>query len=58
MVDRPSNAFQMIKDVDCEKKIYEKVMYKEAAFLEDKILNTNFLLKQSTEQSQSTSDKG
>ena len=38
MMDRPSNAFVMIKDNEIEKNIYEQVLNKEFAHLDDKIL--------------------
>ena len=40
MTDRPSNAFVLIKDNDVEKNIFEQVMNKEFALLDDKILNS------------------
>ena len=40
MTDRPSNAFVLIKDNDIEKNIFEQVLNKEFALLDDKILNS------------------
>jgi len=39
MVDKPSNAFLMLKDHDIEKNIFEKVFNKEFANLNDRVLN-------------------
>ena len=40
MIDRPSNAFQLIKDESIERNIFEKVFNKENANLDDKITNS------------------
>ena len=39
MVDKPSNAFLMIKEQDVEKNIFEKVHNKEHANLDERIIN-------------------
>ena len=40
MTDRPSNAFVLIKDGDVEKNIFDQVLNKEFAILDDRILNS------------------
>lgn len=42
MVDKPSNAFLMLKDHDIEKNIFEKVFNKEFANLNDRVLNKGY----------------
>ena len=39
MIDKPSNAFLMINELEVEKNIFEKVYNKENANLDDRILN-------------------
>ena len=39
MVDKPSNAFLMIKDHEIEKNIFEKVYNKDFANIDDRILS-------------------
>ncbi len=45
MVDKPSNAFKLIKDSDVEKNIFEKVINKENANINDRILDQGRLEK-------------
>lgn len=39
MVDKPSNAFKLINDSEVENNIFEKVICKDQANLNDRILN-------------------
>ena len=60
MVDRPSNAFTMLKNDEVEKNIYEQVMNKEFAHLDDRILNlgrVDKMLQMFQESASRSSDK-
>ena len=39
LVDRPSNAFSLIKDQDIERNIFEKIYNRDHAAIDERVLN-------------------
>ena len=57
LVDRPSNAFSLIKDQEIERNIFEKIYNRDQATIDDRVLNQGRVEKMLQLHQESTSSE-